>query len=126
MSHKGRKLLLIGAEGYDRNKDGLRLDCVSWDRLSDVQNVRDYDVLVLNLLSINTEEARSKIDWQLFNRLLDFRAASDILMNKGTIVVLGNPRFEFLIMDGTGPRPDGRSPHHRRGSAKSTVRRNGR
>ena len=100
MSSKGRKLLLIGATGYSRDKDGLRLDCVTWDKLSDVQNVRDYDVLVLNLLSIRTEDARTKVDWATFKQLLDFRAASDILMHKGTIVVLGDPRFEFSVIDG--------------------------
>ena len=105
MSSKGRKLLLIGATGYGRDKDGLRLDCVSWDRLSDVQNVRDYDVLVLNLLSIRTADARSKIDWAWFKQLLDFCAASDILMHKGTIVVLGDPRFEFIVIDGREPHP---------------------
>ncbi len=93
MSSKTRKLLLIGATGYDRSKDGLRLDCVSWDELSGIANVRDYDVLVLNLLSITTEEARQKVDWEKFNRLLDFYAASDILTHEGMIVVLGDPRF---------------------------------
>ena len=95
MNSKIRKLLLIGATGYDRTKDGLRLDCVSWAKLSGIANVRDYDVLVLNLFSIATEEARQKVDWEKFNRLLDFRAASDILTHEGMIVVLGDPRFSI-------------------------------
>jgi hypothetical protein len=61
MGSETRKLLLIGATGYDRAKEGLRLDCVSWNKLSEVQNVRDYDVLVLNLLSIATEEAAKRL-----------------------------------------------------------------
>lgn len=105
MSAQGKKLLLIGATGYDRAKDGLRLDCVRWDRLSDVQNVRDYDVLVLNLLSIRTETARTNVDWTKFNQLLDFPAASDILIHKGQIVILGDPRFQFNLMDGAGLHP---------------------
>ena len=90
-----RKLLLVGGTGYDRAKEGLRLDCVNWNALSKVQNVRDYDVLVLNLLSIGTTEAREKVDWAKFNELLDFRAASDILTHGGMIVVLGDPRFHI-------------------------------
>src|ERR1035438_2670440 len=105
MSAKVRKLLLIGATGHDRDKEGLRLDCVSWDRLSDVQNVRDYDVLLLDLLSIRTEVERTTVDWIKFNQLLDFRAASDILMHNGRIVVLGDPRFEVTLGGGNGPRP---------------------
>jgi hypothetical protein len=105
MSARGRKVLLIGATGYDRAKEGLRLDCVPWDKLSDVQNVRDYDVLFLNLLSIGTEDARAKVDWVRFAQLLDFRAASDILTHGGRIVILGDPRFEYYLMDGNRPRP---------------------
>ena len=71
------------------------MDCMSWDKLSGISNVRDYDVLVLNLLSIKTQAARNKVDWGKFNELLDFSRASDILTNGGTIVVLGDPRFEI-------------------------------
>jgi len=114
MGSETRKLLLIGASGYDRAKEGLRLDCVNWGELSVVQNVRDYDVLVLNLLSIATEAARKKVDWARFNELLDFPAASDILTHNGTIVVLGDPRFEIpklgartnpFPLEGAGTKP---------------------
>jgi hypothetical protein len=99
MGSQTRKLLLIGASGYGRTKDGLRLNCVGWDELAQIPNVRDYDVLVLNLLSIATEEAKKKVDWDKFNELLDFPAATDILTHKGRIVVLGDPRFEITLKD---------------------------
>ena len=105
MGSQTRKLLLIGAAGYDRGKDGLRLDCVSWDRLSSISNVRDYDVLVLNLLSIATDAARKRVDWAKFNELLDFPAASDILTHGGRIVVLGDPRFEIANAKESETRP---------------------
>jgi len=104
MGSETRKLLLIGATGYDRVKDGLRLDCVSWDELSGIQNVRDYDVLVLNLLSIGTDAARKKVDWEKFNELLDFPATSDILTHKGRIIVLGDPRFEIPNLRESGTK----------------------
>jgi hypothetical protein len=102
MGSQTRKLLLIGATGYERSKDGLRLDCVSWDKIGEIENVRDYDVLVLNLLSIGTEAARRKVDWDKFNKLLDFPAASDILTHRGRIIVLGDPRFEILNLNESG------------------------
>ena len=105
MGSHTRKLLLIGATGYDRAKDGFRLDCVNWDELSTVQNVRDYDVLILNLLRINTEAARAKVDWQKFNQLLDFPAASDILTHEGAVVILGDPRFDIPRLNGKGMKP---------------------
>lgn len=105
MGSQTRKLLLIGATGYDRNKDGLRLDCVGWDKLCEIANVRDYDVLVLNLLSIATEAARKKVDWAKFSELLDFPSATDILTHSGTIVVLGDPRFEIPKPKGTELTP---------------------
>jgi hypothetical protein len=97
MSSETRKILLIGAKGYDRAKEGLRLDCVTWDKLSDILNVRDYDVLVINLLSIKSVAERKKVDWKKFDELLDFRATSDILVHEGEIFVLGDPRFEIPI-----------------------------
>src|SRR5690242_2019132 len=96
MAAETRKLLLIGATGYDRVQDGLRLDCIPWDKLSEVASVRDYDVLVLNLLSIASAEARAKVDWNKFTQLLDFSAATDVLTHQdGKIIILGDPRFEI-------------------------------
>jgi hypothetical protein len=105
MDSHTRKLLLIGATGYERAKEGLRLDCVNWHRLEDVQNVRDYDTLVINLLGLSTEAARAKVAWQKFNQLLDFSGASDILTHEGTILVLGDPRFDIPNESGTGMKP---------------------
>ena len=96
MAAETRKLLLIGETGYDRVHDGLRLDCILWSNLSDVASVRDYDVVVLNLLGIAPEEARAKVDWNKFNQLLDFSAATDVLAHQdGKIIIIGDPRFEI-------------------------------
>ena len=71
MSSDAKKILLIGAKGYDRDKKGLRLKCVAWDKLSSIRNVRDYDVLVINLLSIKTTAERNKVDWNVFRVCLN-------------------------------------------------------
>jgi hypothetical protein len=104
VSSETKKILLIGAKGYDRAKEGLRLDCMPWDKLPKISNVRDYDVLIINLLSISTEADRQKVDWKKFNELLDFRAASDILAHEGKIVVLGDPRFEIPTRKTSGTK----------------------
>jgi hypothetical protein len=100
MASEIRKLLLIGATGFDRVQDGLRLDCTTWDRLSDFASVRDYDVLILNLLSIDSAEVRAKVDWNKFHQLLDFSAATDVLTHNGIIIILGDPRFEIQNLKG--------------------------
>jgi hypothetical protein len=95
MASNSKKLLLLGATGFERNKEGLRLDCMGWEELGRIENVRDYDVLVLNLLKLKTEQARKKVDWTRFRRLFDFRATTDILEHEGKIVMVGDPRFEI-------------------------------
>lgn len=101
MSTESKKILLIGTKGYDRAKGGLRLDCVTWDKLSDISNVRDYDVLLIDLLKINMPAEQKKVNWIKFNELLNFHAASDILTHDGEIIVLGDPRFEIPNGRGT-------------------------
>ena len=53
---------MIGAKGYGRDKEGVRLKCIPWDKLSDISNVSDYDMLVISLLSIKTTDERKKVD----------------------------------------------------------------
>jgi hypothetical protein len=96
MSSDAKKILLIGAKGYDRDKEGLRLKCIPWDKLSVITNVRDYDVLIINLLNIKTDAERKTVDWVKFNSILNFKAAADILIHGGEIIVLGDPRFDIL------------------------------
>jgi len=96
MSFETKKILLIGAKGYDRDKDGLRLKCVPWNKLSTISNVRDYDVLIINLLGIKDTTEHEKVDWETFDQLLDFSAASDILKHEGKIIIVGDPRFSIL------------------------------
>jgi hypothetical protein len=96
VSSETKKILLIGAKGYDRAKEGLRVNCVTWDKISTISNVRDYDVLVINLLSIKTTAERKKVNWEKFNKLLDFHATSDIISHEGEIIIVGDPRFKIL------------------------------
>lgn len=93
MSQEQRKALLVGANGYERTVDGIRVDCCLWEQLQNVTNIRDYDTLLLNLIPLRTPKARANVNWFHFHELFSFEATSDILMHKGRIVILGDPRF---------------------------------
>ena len=97
MGERQVKVVLIGARGYARAAESLRVDCFVWAELSKLQNIRDYDMVILNLLPLKSEESRNEVDWDAFVRLLGFGSAMDILMNAGMIVVLGDPRFTIDV-----------------------------
>ena len=54
-----------------------------------------YGTIVLDLLDIQSEDARNKVNWKLFHRLLNFQNIMDILFNNGVIIVIGDPRFSI-------------------------------
>jgi len=92
-----RKLLILGLKGFERAMDEVRVDCVGWESLRDLANIKDYDTVVLDLIPIESMERRNKVDWAHFRRLLDFGAVVDILLHSGRIVVLGDPRFSIRL-----------------------------
>src|SRR5206468_9181711 len=62
MSANSKKLLIIGSANYGRDKEGMRIDCIPWEKLSGLQNVSDYDLLLINLLGLRTEAERKIVD----------------------------------------------------------------
>ncbi len=69
------------------------MDCFSWDRLRKVTNLSDYDIVILNLLSLD-DAGRS--DSASFRKMLDVQTAQEVLRKKdGAIFVLGDPRFNL-------------------------------
>ena len=69
------------------------MECFAWDRLRKVENLADYDVLVLDLLSLSDSKV---IDAEEFRRVLDQSTAQRILgTGEGAIYVLGDPRFNL-------------------------------
>jgi hypothetical protein len=87
-----KKIALIGTQGYERQSDDLRVDCYLWERLVDITNLRDYDIVILNLLSIKQPE---HIDWSRFSNNLNVSVMREILQPGGKIVVIGDPRFSI-------------------------------
>jgi|SRR6516165_6180650 hypothetical protein len=84
-----RKIMVIGARGYKVRTSDHRVDSCAWDNLRNVPNLRDYDAVILNLLS---SDAYSNAAWDLFQQKLDIDVAVSILRPDGRIVVLGDPR----------------------------------
>lgn len=106
MSNMQRKIMLIGVTGYNQSNDEIRIDCFEWREIQKIKNIKDYDVLILNLLKLDTEEVRKRIKWKHFISILNFEITRDIILNNGMIIVIGDPRF--TIIDETA-RKDGGS-----------------
>ncbi|MBI4548041.1 MAG: hypothetical protein HY707_08680 [Ignavibacteriae bacterium] len=83
------KIVLVGAAGFDSRDSDKSVQCIEWDRLKNLGNIRDFDIVILNLL-----EGVPKTDWNLFHQKLNPSTMREILMNGGRIYVLGDPRFE--------------------------------
>jgi len=87
-----RKIALIGAEGYGRRSEALAVDCYPWQKVADIANLRDYDIVLVNLLSL---DATAGVDWFTFHEKLNPYTMKEILQPGGRIIVIGDPRFEF-------------------------------
>ena len=87
---RARKIIIIGTTGY-RQQAPQRIDCYTWEQVISLPNLRDYDIVILNLLSLNSANA----DWTKFEQALDLKVAIDILKVDGTIIVIGDPRFNI-------------------------------
>lgn len=61
-----RKVALIGAKGYEHATEGLRADCFTWANLHKISNIRDFDTIIINLLSLKDEKVRKEVNWNEF------------------------------------------------------------
>lgn len=94
MASRKRKVVLIGAKGFQRTTEGVQVDCFLWSQLGKLKNIRDYDTVIIDLLPFASDEDRQAVTWGKFSSLLDFHSAVDILQNGGMILVIGDPRFQ--------------------------------
>jgi len=88
--------MLIGATGYKQPNDEIKIDCFEWREIQKIENIKDYDVLILTLLKLDTEEVRKRIKWKHFISILNFEITRDIILNNGMIIVIGDPRFTII------------------------------
>ncbi|MHA1790632.1 MAG: hypothetical protein ACTSXT_15565 [Candidatus Helarchaeota archaeon] len=96
MSNRQRKIMLIGATGYNQSDDEIKIDCFEWRKIQKIKNIKDYDVLILDLLKLDTEEIRKRIKWKHFTSILNFEITRDIILNNGMVIVIGDPRFTII------------------------------
>ena len=97
MTSRKRKVVLVGAKGFQRTTQDVQVDCFLWSQFGKIKNVRDYDTVVLNLLPLASDKNRSIVTWSKFFSLLDFHSAVDILQNGGMILVIGDPKFQVSL-----------------------------
>jgi hypothetical protein len=90
------KALILGSSGYQRANEKLQIVSKDWSKINRVKNIRDYDVVVINLLSLENKEL---VDWEYFDDLITFKNSIDILRNGGVIFIIGDPRFSYKIDD---------------------------
>jgi len=95
MAKRNQKVVLVGAKGFQRTTEGVQVNCFLWSQIGKIKNIRDYDTVILDLISLSTSESRQSVDWKKFSGLLDFHNTADILMNGGMIIVVGDPRFSI-------------------------------
>ena len=86
-----RKIALLGAQGYDFQSADTKVICFSWDNLRDITNLRDFDTVILTVLSIP-----KSVDWNLFTKILNVNVMHDIVKADGRIYVVGDPRFKIV------------------------------
>lgn len=86
------KIAIIGARGFQRRDEDVRIECFAWNRLNKIKNLRDYDVIIIDLLTIKDPE---DIKWKdLLKHLIPAETAA-ILTSECNIFVIGDPRFEL-------------------------------
>lgn len=95
------RIALVGATGYEHFSSAAKVECFLWQELRRAGNLSDYDVLILDLLSL--EDPRL-IDVEDVKEMLDADTTREVVGNgEGAIYVLGDPRFR-LQWDGAEGR----------------------
>lgn len=92
-----KKIVIIGCDGYQRNTEDVLIDCFDWENLSKIKNIRDYDTLVVNSLSLKKLDVPTNGD-PIFEHL-NILSTLEIIRNNGEIIVVGDPRFEVEVSD---------------------------
>jgi hypothetical protein len=86
-----KKIAVIGATGSRYESPEVRVEWFPWNRLKKASNLADYDIVVINLLSL---QDKVSLDGDTLRKVLDIRTAQEVLRKSGgAFVVLGDPRF---------------------------------
>ena len=116
-----KKIALIGASGRRYESREVRVECFPWNRLKKLANLADYDVVILDLLSMTDQSSQNA---ETLESVLNKRSVLEVLVSKnqegsnGAIYVLGDPRFSITQESNFLPVPP--SPY--RGAGVSRAR----
>ena len=92
------KIAIIGAAGPRYASPEVRVECFPWNRLKKLANLADYDIVILDLLSMTDQRLP---DVETFESVINERSVLEVLVSKnqvspnGNIYVLGDPRFSI-------------------------------
>jgi hypothetical protein len=89
-----KRILILGTSAYRQQTQDALVVSKRWDQIDAGVNVRDHDVLVIDLLGISNPE---EVDWRGFMRQVTRRAVLELLVSGGRLMVLGDPRFTVEI-----------------------------
>ncbi len=109
-----KKIAVIGARGPRYEAREVRVECFPWNGLKKLTNLADYDVVILDLLSMTGQGLQ---DVETVESILNERSVLEVLVNRnqggpnGAIYVLGDPRFSLTEEIDFFPVPP--SPPHR-------------
>jgi hypothetical protein len=104
---RASRIAIIGAKGFQRSDDRVEIECFAWEKVAGIANPSDYDAIILNLTSLTD---RTAVDWDGFFEKFTMRTTLEVLVNRGNIVIIGDPRFwpnEPIVVPG-GEKAPGR------------------
>jgi hypothetical protein len=87
-----KRVLILGSDSFRTQRRELLIVSKRWDQVGANVNIRDYDVLILNLLSVGDPK---DVAWPQVEAQLNRGTVIDLLQSGGEIVVLGDPRFRW-------------------------------
>lgn len=97
MPERFRKYLCVSSETSRFSQESFRLDRFSWEDISDISNVSDYDGVLLNLTSLEEAAKTKAIEWSHLEKVFDPVAWADVIRCRGLIVVVGDPCCSVLV-----------------------------
>lgn len=88
---RSRKVIVVGSTDFSFVDERFSVTSVNWETASRGPNLRDFDVVIFNLLSDHA------IQWSDddFKRRLKVSVLHDILDHDGDVIVLGDPRVSM-------------------------------
>jgi hypothetical protein len=83
------KIILIGETGYNHRDADVHIASYNWSNLAAIDNICDYDVLIIDLLS-----SHQSVDFKVFFEKVSLEKITRILNHDGKVIVVGDPRFK--------------------------------